>query len=134
MAHTRPTVITILAILHIISGVLQLLVGLFFTFVGGLFTTGNDVTIEIIPSFTMAAMLGIVLGAVHLMVGYGLFSLKSWGWLMAWLFLVLSIVGSLFGLLQGENIPSSIISIVIFGLFLYYLNRPNVKRACHVWE
>jgi len=127
MTHRRPTGVTILAILQFIGGALSLLGGLALMAFGGSAVNTGAGEVAAIP-----AMLGIVLilsGIIGLVAGYGLFTLKGWGWLLAIIFSVLNIISGLLNLFQGANIPSTIINLVISGLILYYLYTPVVRRA-----
>jgi uncharacterized membrane protein HdeD (DUF308 family) len=127
MTNQRPTGVTILAILQFIGGALSLLGGLALMAFGGSAVNTGAGEVAAIP-----AMLGIVLilsGIIGLVAGYGLFTLKGWGWLLAIIFSVLNIISGLLNLFQGANIPSTIINLVISGLILYYLYTPVVRRA-----
>ena len=134
MTLQRPTGVTILAVLQFIGGGLSLLFGISSLFFGGLMvvsdaaaTAGTE--IDMGPILLVAAVIAIVSGLIGLLAGYGLFTLKDWGWTLAMVFSVINIISNVLGLIQGGNVPGSIVSIVLSGLIIYYLNQANVKRA-----
>jgi uncharacterized membrane protein (DUF2068 family) len=134
MTTQRPTGVTILAVLQFIGGVLSLLFGLSSLFFGGLMVVSDAATtagaeIDMGPIMLTAGVVALISGVIGLIAGYGLFTLKGWGWTLAVIFAVANIVSNLLSLFQGANIVGAIIGIVISGLILYYLNTPTVKRA-----
>lgn len=134
MTTQRPTGITILAVLQLIGGILSLIFGISSLFFGGLIiasdaaaTAGTE--IDPGPVMLVAGVIALFSGVLGLLAGYGLFTLKGWGWTLAIVFSILNIVHNLLSIFRGTNVPGAIIGIVIAGLILYYLFRPNVKRA-----
>jgi uncharacterized membrane protein (DUF2068 family) len=134
MTSQRPTGVTILAVIQLIGGALSLLFGISSLFFGGLMvvsdaaaTAGSE--IEMGPILLLAGVLAIISGVIGLLAGYGLFTLKGWGWTLAMLFAVINIIQNVLSLIQGANIAGAIVGIVISGLIIYYLNQSNVKRA-----
>ena len=73
-------------------------------------------------------MVALILGVIGLIASYGLFALKGWGWWLAILWTVLNIIHGIVTFFQ-DGIVISILSLLISGLILYYLNKSNVKRA-----
>jgi hypothetical protein len=136
MTTQRPTGVTILAVLQFIGGILSLFVGISGILFGGLMAAGvaGDVpevaaAAEYGPLLVAGGVVAIISGIIGLIAGYGLFTLKGWGWILAFVFSALNIIRSILNLVAGVNIPGAIVGIVISGLILYYLNRPHVKRA-----
>lgn len=134
MTNQRPTGVTILAILQIIGGIISLCFGLSSLFFGGLMvasdaaaTAGKE--IDMGPIMLAAGVIALISGVIGLIAGYGLFTLKGWGWTLAVVFAIANIISNLLGLFQGVNIVGAIVGIVISGLILYYLNTSTVKRA-----
>jgi uncharacterized membrane protein (DUF2068 family) len=134
MTHQRPTGVTILAVIQFIGGILSLLFGLSSLFFGGLMvasdaaaTAGTE--IDMGPIMLTAGVIALISGVVGLLAGYGLFTLKGWGWTLAVVFAIANIVSNLLSLFRGVNVVGAIVGIVISGLILYYLNTPTVKRA-----
>jgi len=134
MTIQRPTGITILAVLQLIGGVLSLLFGISILFLGGVLFAADIVRDAGTPSTQVGPLIagfGVVAicnAVAGLLASYGLFTLKGWGWTLAILFSLLNIAQGVIAFTQG-SIPSAIISLVISGLILYYLNQSNVKRA-----
>ena len=76
-----------------------------------------------------AGVLALVSGILGLLAGYGLFTLKGWGWTLAIVFSVTNVIHNFLSLTRGANIPGAIVGIVISGLIIYYLMTPTVKRT-----
>jgi uncharacterized membrane protein (DUF2068 family) len=134
MTTQRPTGVTILAVLQIFGGIISLFFGLSSLFFGGLMVVSDAAAtagaeIDMGPIMLAAGVLALISGVIGLIAGYGLFTLKGWGWTLAVIFAIANIVSNLLGLFQGANIVGGIIGIVISGLILYYLNTSTVKRA-----
>src|SRR5256885_9977945 len=76
---TRPTGITILAVLSAIGGCLALLAGLFATVLGGAVgaATGSAAVGGLVP---VPWVIALVYGALHPAVAYGAWGLQAWAW------------------------------------------------------
>ena len=131
-AATRPTGITILAVLSAIGGVLGLLAGVALLGIGGLAAgaTGNA------AFFGLGAFAGIVTVAIsiaQLAFAYGAWTLQPWAWSLGVVLSLVNIVWSVVGALGSGDIVSGLvgqsISIAISAVILYYLNTPAVKAA-----
>jgi hypothetical protein len=135
----RPVGVTILAILAIIGGVLSLLLALFgalgtgLAASGALATSGATAPATGVLAFATASL--AILGILYLAFGIGALMLKGWAWTLGVIALVLGIISNLVSPLingngyTGSAITNIIISIVVEGLLLYYLFRPNVRAA-----
>ena len=71
--------------------------------------------------FLIMAILSLLLGSVFLKG-------KSWARTLAFIFLVLSIIGNLIGVLGGTRLFTVAYSILMPVLIVAYLYRPNVKQ------
>jgi len=114
----RPTGVTILAVLEIISGAIAITFGIFFGAMmgsAGMGMMGRDygAVMGLISSVVVA------LGAVSFVMAWGLLKGKPWAWTVT---LILTIISLIFDL-PSVNIIGLIIDVVI----LYYLFRPHVK-------
>jgi uncharacterized membrane protein (DUF2068 family) len=129
----RPIGVTILAVLQLIFSGLTLLIGL------GVFAF-KDLIVEKLaqnPSLPqepgLIASFGgvlIVYGLIGLLLGYGLFTLKGWAWITTLVFQALGVLSNLFSLVSRQGSPGgAVLSIVISAVIIYYLLRPEVKRA-----
>jgi len=105
-ASQRPKGVTILAWLAIIGSIINLLVLL----------NSNP--------------LGLI-GLLNLIFGFGALALKPWAWLYGILVQIPGILVSLALLAVDDPVAKlvGIVGIVIYGLILYYLFTPNVKRV-----
>ncbi len=127
---SRPTGVTILAILEVLEGLFGILAGLGLLAAGAILGTGM---------FEIPAMLGalagalvgtlglmmLVFGIVSFLLAYGLWNGRRWAW--TWT-LVFAVIGLIFGVLQMLGSPGSgIVQVIISGIIIYYLYRPYVK-------
>jgi hypothetical protein len=135
----RPIGVTILGILAVLMGLMYLLIaaGSFIVAVlpleewqeiGGVpeFIADNA---EII--FTSLGVLFLILAVVSFLISYGFFKGRPWAWALGIILGVLSIISSVINLLLHwniSNLSSSIVSILIAVLLIFYLTRPGVKR------
>lgn len=131
----RPTGVSILAILALIGGIFGLLGGLALI-AGGALIGGAVGGAEGAAFGGFAFVLGVITlgGAVlYLAFAYGSWTAKAYGW-------ALGIIGALWGIvtqvisvvLSGDIVGnlfsvSTIISVAIGAVILYYLNTPAVK-------
>jgi hypothetical protein len=146
---SRPTGVTIIAILSIIGGVFMLFGGVTLLAAGiilpslppSAFQNGNltiDETLTgsgiplsgIPPSFFggVAIAIGgvlIAIGIASFIVAYGLLKGLGWAWTVTIILEIISIVLNAISIATG-NI-GGIVSIIISAIILYYLYRPHVK-------
>ena len=117
----RPLGVTFLGAIHVVGGIFSLFAALwgFSFFTVGLF---NDATMAAIGGLFLV-WFGI-LTAINWGIASALFSGKPWGRAVI---LVLSIIGLIFGIVAiiGGNI-SSIFTMIINGIVIWYLGRPHV--------
>ncbi len=109
----RPTGVTILAILEIISGIAYFGAGSMFATMSGMM--GIDVA-----AYAGAVSGGMIaLGIASFIMAWGLLKGKSWAWTIT---LILTIIG-----LASNAVSFNVIGIIINAIVLYYLYRPHVK-------
>lgn len=152
METNRPLGVTIIAILRIIGGIILLLGGIGLVtiapFVGqlnvnttssttdnGVPVTSNGAGINLSNNNTsflfFAAFIGvigsilIVLGIASFVVAWGLLKGKGWAWTVTIIITIISLVFNALSIVSG-NI-GAIVGIIIDGVIIYYLYRPNVK-------
>jgi hypothetical protein len=146
----RPTVVTILGVLAIISGILMLVSGAVIGFGAAIILSslspGSEfreygeeqlgpqaqsigVPLELLGPLAMieAAFL-IVLGFVSLRVAFGLFKGKRWAWKATLVLSLIWIGAAIFTSLTGGTAAGVVPVILISGVILYFLFRPNVKE------
>jgi hypothetical protein len=149
----RPTGVTIISILVIISGVVLLFGGLSLIGAGALFyITSTDVSNNTSGFYPMAPFFGIaflsigsillIIGIVYIIMSYGLLKGKGWAWSITIIVTIISIVIQIISGFTNSIITSTItnhansiitstlgpiIGIAINIIILYYLYRPHVK-------
>jgi hypothetical protein len=110
----RPTGVTIIAALEIIIGILYAIIGL------GAAALGDYM------SGVYGALGGIVSGVflilalISFAICWGYLTGKGWARILG---LIMAALGALFGLL---TYPAGLIDLIINGVIIYYLTRPNV--------
>ena len=119
-AGARPTGITILAILAAIGGVFALFGGLII-FVGGTVIFGG---LGAILGLAFLAYAGLIIA-----FAYGAWTLQPWAWPLGVAGAAFGIILAVLNIIGGSSIVSQIISIVIDGGILYYLNQPGIKAV-----
>ncbi len=115
----RPVLITIIAILYFVFGVLMLLGG------AGIGLLGVAVPDAVVP----AAMLGgivAVAGIISIIIAGGFWNGWKAIWYLAVIFGIIAIIFSAISLIGGD--VSAIIGLIIQALLLYYIFRPKVKE------
>ncbi|HEY7081531.1 MAG TPA: hypothetical protein VH500_17700 [Nitrososphaeraceae archaeon] len=85
----------------------------------------TPITSTILAIGMTASAIGIAIGVACLFLAWGLFRGKGWAWIITVILSGISIVFGIFGLIGGNFL--NIINIIISGVILYYLYRPNVK-------
>lgn len=150
MERSRPTGVTIIAVLAIIAGALLLFGGMgliaLAPFIGqikvndatntsntslSLNVNGTEVTIPKNPLFVLGGFIGIlgamliVLGIANFVVAWGLLKAKGWAWIVTIIINIISSVLNIVSIVAGSI--GSIGGLIINGIIIYYLYRPNVK-------
>ncbi|GBC71745.1 hypothetical protein HRbin02_01533 [Candidatus Calditenuaceae archaeon HR02] len=126
-SKTRPTGVTVLAILEIIGAILSLLAAMAFFALGALAGAGSELGVMggLFAAFGVAfGGLLLILALIGFVIAYGFWTGKGWAWILG---IIFSIIGIIIGLVSIIGNPTSIIGIIINGLILYYLTRPHVK-------
>lgn len=122
----RPTGVTILAVLVLVSGAFGLLGGGLTTLLGG------AATVVAGPMGLLVSLLGIVivvLSAAQLVLGYGFWTLKHWAWQAGVLLEAISAIVALLSALATFDLFSLALSLAIAGGIIYYLHQPHVRAA-----
>ena len=119
-ASARPTGITILSILAGLAGVFGLFAGFVVMGLGAAIFGG------------MGALLGLAILAyagLSLALAWAFWTVKPWGWPLGVAVAIFGIVLAVVQLIgvKDTSIISTIISIGIDGVILYYLNQPSIK-------
>ena len=114
----RPLGVTIIAILTAIGGIVFLATGI-----------AGVVASPFVSEFSgLSAATGIIsllLGIAYLVMAYGLWKGKRWAWTITLILSVIGIILAVASIAVGN--VGAIVSIIIHGIVIYYLYRPNVK-------
>jgi hypothetical protein len=121
----RPTGITILVILEVISAIILLVFALALMAFSGFiyqYIPPSQLPPELFSSIMVFGGALFVIGSIIVfLVAWGLWTGKKWAWYIAFIFAILGALGGLFSL------PSGIVGLIIDGLIIWYLWQPNVK-------
>jgi uncharacterized membrane protein (DUF2068 family) len=142
--RSRPFGVTIVSILAGINGVVLIVLGIIATFILPAiivpaivshlnFTTGSGSSSQMASSVAALASnalmtggaVGIAIGVAWFVLAWGLWTAKGWAWIVTVILAIISIIFNLYGALTIH--VEHIISLIIAGVILYYLYRPNVK-------
>ncbi len=125
MYRQRPLGITILAVLEIIGGILALIGGIILVAASSMLESMISGMVPFYGVFTgLFAVIGgivIIVAIIAFLLGYGLWNGSGWAWIVQLVFSALGAVTSL------ASLPSGIVGLIIDGLIIWYLFRPNVK-------
>jgi uncharacterized membrane protein HdeD (DUF308 family) len=102
----RPLGVTIISILTAIGGIVFLASGAVLLVVG-------------------IGIILLALGIAYFVMAYGLWTGKRWAWTITLILSVIGIIVAIASIVAGN--VGAIISIIIHGVVIYYLYRPNVK-------
>jgi hypothetical protein len=136
---SRPTGITIIAIVYFILGFLSLLwsgfvfgIGGLGALFGGLFGAENVATASTAGAW--AGFVGILAAIVQFAVAIGLLSMKKWAWALALIGVALTIVQGIVGILGGGAFAfmCGALGLIIPVLILIYLLTSKVRQAFDV--
>jgi hypothetical protein len=119
--------VTIIAVLAAIGGVLGLLGSLGLLALGGAIGAAGARAGLLFGSVLLTGLILLVLSVAYLAFAYGAWTLKPWGWTLGIGLAAISAVVAVLQLIGGDL--SSIISIAISAVIIYYLMTPQVKAA-----
>jgi hypothetical protein len=133
----RPTGATVISVIDGIIGVLAILAALLLmvggSILGGVVGSAADVD-NAAGVGAIFAGVGIVFGVIVLLIGllylavaYGVWKGRSWSWMLGMIVSIIAIVFGVLGLSGGISV-SSIISLALPIVVVYFLMQPEVKR------
>ncbi len=102
----RPLGVSIIAALTIIGGIIFLASGLVLLIIG-------------------IGIILLALGIAYMVMAYGLWKGRGWAWTITLILSAIGIVVALVSIAAGN--VAAIVNIIIHGIVIYYLYRPNVK-------
>ena len=136
----RPTGVTVLAVLDFIGAAFCVLAGLGMMLGGGfiasMISQQRGVSAGMLAAIGAAAgVFFLVLGAVAILLGWGLLKLKEWARIITIVLAGLGALGALlalatvFGHFAGIAMFAVLCRLAINGLIIWYLLQPHVKVA-----
>ena len=134
-SKSRPTGVTIIAILNIIGGIIMLIIGFGLAAISSILPTMTAIDPNASGQMALAGLLGpagvalggifIILGIISFIVAWGLLKGKGWAWSLTMILSIISIIISIVSLVGGNF--GGVVNIIISGIIIYYLYRPHVK-------
>jgi hypothetical protein len=136
----RPTGITILTILYVVSGGLSLTTSCL-AMVGGAWLTAQTVRpgsglLVLAPAAAFRGerafwlgLLGTCAALFKLVAVAGLWTLQPWGWRLALVGGMLKLLTHLVAVFRNAITPAGIVGALVNGAVLVYLCTPHVRRA-----
>ena len=112
----RPLGVTTISILGIIGGILGLLAGVWLMAWGTVFFGAFGLLFGVIF---------IIIGIIFIIIGIGCFKAWFWVWTVGVIISVISFVLGIISLFTTGK--GALLTIVIFGIILFYLFQPHVK-------
>jgi hypothetical protein len=131
MIMQRPTGVTVIAVLALISGTFSLCGGCFLLGfgsiagpIGALFGSG-----QLGASAFLSGVSWSIGAAISLAAGFGLLSLKQWGWWLGLIGAVWSLASSLWGITQGASWCFALPGMLLPAIVVIYLLQPRVRQV-----
>jgi hypothetical protein len=130
----RPLGVTIIAILSLVSGLIGLLKGLAWLGIGGaaaaLTAVAMPVAGAIIGLFAITfGIIGLVTAVFSIGFSWGAWNLKPWAWSLGVTTHAAIFIWSLLAVLGPALLSERRVPLIISGVVLFYLTRPEIKRA-----
>jgi hypothetical protein len=127
VTQSRPTGITIIAILMIIGGLILLFTGITPLFFGPLISIDSDgSTSELGFLITIGGLVLVGLGIASLIVSWGLLKGKRWARTITLIISIIAIIFAIISLISSEDLIH-IMEIIVYGIIIYYMFTDKVK-------
>jgi hypothetical protein len=110
----RPLGVAILALLQILSGLLWLVLGATAVIAAGLVGIFGFILL-------FAGALLLIIGIIGLIIGFGLWGMRSWAWIWA---IIINFIGLIIGL---TNPAQNVLGIVVSLIIIVYLMTPDIR-------
>jgi hypothetical protein len=127
----RPTGVTIIAVLALISGTFSLCGGCFLLGfgaiagpLGALFGGG-----QLGSSAFLSGISWSIGAAISLAAGFGMLSLKQWAWWLGLIGATWSLASSIWGATQGASWCFALIGMLLPAIVVIYLLQPRIRQA-----
>ena len=127
MTQHRPTGITIISVLMIIGGLILLFTGITPLLIGPLISMDFLIT-KLVLGFliTIGGLTLVVLGIASLIVSWGLLKGKRWARTITLIISFIAIIIAIISLVSSRDLIH-IISVIIYGIIIYYMFTNKVK-------
>jgi lysylphosphatidylglycerol synthetase-like protein (DUF2156 family) len=124
---SRPFGITLLAILHVVQGLLLLLAGIAVIAVGEFIRRGMFRIPRLLVggALTVIGVVLIVVALLYAVLAWGLWEGKGWAWVASLILATIGIIFSLLSLFRGSLV--GLLFLILDAIIAYYLFRPNVR-------
>jgi hypothetical protein len=127
VTQSRPTGITIIAILMIIGGLILLFTGITPLFFGPLISIDSDGSTNALGFIIIIGGLTLVgLGIASFIVSWGLLKGKGWARTITLIISIIAIIFAIISLASSRDLIH-IISVIIYGIIIYYMFTKKVK-------
>lgn len=129
----RPVGVTIIAIIAIIAGVLQLLGGLSLLGMGtgalqAFLPAGMGGT-ELLGAIGIGAgVAALIMAVLYIVFGVGALGLRSWAWTLGVVLYAISVIAGVIAMVTAFSVPV-LISTIVAAAILAYLMMPTVRAA-----
>lgn len=122
----RPTGVTILTVLQILIGIVDLLTGLLLLIAGATLTIiGFGMSTAFGFMLIPLAILLFIFGGISFLIAYGLWKGRQWGWISSIIVATIGLALGVLGLIGGDI--ASVVTIVIEAVILIYLSTYGVR-------
>jgi uncharacterized membrane protein (DUF2068 family) len=125
----RPIGITIISVLMIIGGIILIFTGITPLFIGPLISldsSSNYSTSALGSLITIGGLVLVALGIASLIVSWGLLKGKEWARTITLIISIIAIIIAIISLASSQDL-THIISIIIYGIIIYYMFTDKVK-------
>ena len=127
MTQQRPTGITVISILMIIGGLILLFTGIAPLVIGPLISIDSDYSTSSLGFLiTIGGLVLVILGIASLIVSWGLLKGKTWARTITLIISIIAIIFAIISLVSSGEL-THIISIIIYGIIIYYMFTDKVK-------
>lgn len=120
--------VTILAILALIGGIFGILGGFAIAFGGAIVAS---VLGGLGALLSLIGLVLLVLAVVELALAYGFWMLKPWAWQLGFYLMAANVIVTALEFLVGGGygFTNLVVTVVVAGIVMYYLNTPEVRKA-----
>lgn len=125
----RPVGVTVLAVLAIIYGALQLLGGLSLIGVTLFAVPGLEVSAFLESIGIAAGVVSLILAAAFIVFGVGALGLRTWSWTLGVSLFGIMVLASIVGMFTGQFTAGLVVAAVLFAVALVYLLTDDVRDA-----